>query len=538
MKAIDRVGLKQAALSVLAIVALISLKWLFDDNMGMGTINEANLLPFSRQHVETNWLPTDWYYNLPPGYRVPFIAIFGRMGAAWGFLLTSIVGRFIGYTAIASGLLFLSRRLNLRLLSLLIAIVLFLYINPAWENDVGQQGIVAGEWLIGGIEPKVIAYPLILGAIGLMLSGRYIGMMALLGLATSFHTLVGGWAFLSVAGWLMIFRHTDLRWRSIAFMLGVYVVTSAFAILPVIQQITVQDPASLFSPSFTYVYLRTPHHLNPLVWRSGWWIKAIILLVLLIGSKWLLRQEKEQGEVDQARSGLFTFTLVSLIPFGLGLIAAPFDQEGKFLQYYPFRFGDLMLPLNTCLLIACVLQQRLGRSPKSFKRGCLTFLALICLIQAPAFVKDAASLQRFPHEQQDIDSAGTAVCRWIQQNTPQAATIVTPPVDLTPFSWISERATIAKFKLVPPTAAGIGEWLNRLTDLSGAIDPWQNITRTQDNRDIIRDRLTEGYNQLTTEQAAALMQKYRSNYIVTRADHQLNLPIAYRNDRYRVYQRT
>jgi hypothetical protein len=39
-------------------------------------------------------------------------------------------------------------------------------------------------------------------------------------------------------------------------------------------------------------------------------------------------------------------TLISLIPFVLGVAIAPFDSQGRFLQYYPFRLADIMLPLT------------------------------------------------------------------------------------------------------------------------------------------------------------------------------------------------
>jgi hypothetical protein len=56
---------------------------------------------------------------------------------------------------------------------------LFLYVNP-------YQSVVAYEWLVGGLEPKSVAYGLLLLAIGLMLGGRYRWMALMLGLATHF----------------------------------------------------------------------------------------------------------------------------------------------------------------------------------------------------------------------------------------------------------------------------------------------------------------------------------------------------------------
>lgn len=61
---------------------------------------------------------------------------------------------------------------------------------------------------------------------------------------------------------------------------------------------------------------------------------------------------------DYARFELAEFTLISLIPFVAGVAIAFFDHQGTWLQYYPFRFGDMMLPLTTSLLLACNLETK------------------------------------------------------------------------------------------------------------------------------------------------------------------------------------
>ena len=66
------------------------------------------------------------------------------------------------------------------------AIALFVLAN----NPV--QGIAANESIIGGLEAKAVAYGFVILAISLMLWNFYYSMALLLGLATSFHVLVGG----------------------------------------------------------------------------------------------------------------------------------------------------------------------------------------------------------------------------------------------------------------------------------------------------------------------------------------------------------
>ncbi|MFQ3635299.1 MAG: DUF6798 domain-containing protein [Cyanobacteriota bacterium] len=531
-------------LPVLLLVGLVSLRCLLAGNMGQ--VNETNILPFARQQANPDWLPQDWYLNQPPGYRVPFIAIFGRMADAWGFLPTSIIGRLLGYTGLSAGLVFLSRRIGLSMPLLLLAMVLFLYVNTGLSGASGAQGTVSREWLFGGIEPKIPAYTCILFAIGLLLEGR-IGLAGLLlGVATSFHTLVGGWAFLSAVAWLLLWRRDLLRnWGKTGKMLALYAVGAVFSIRPVLQQLTTQSSEGRFSESFVYVFIRTPHHLNPLSWDGGWWLKPVTLLAIALGSAYLLRsiakqRRQLQTPTHRARMGLTAFLLCSLIPFAAGLLAAPFDTEGKFLQYYPFRFGDIMLPLNACLLGCCALEQAFGTGPagqatQRLRRVSLWIVAAVCAAQAVVFGQQAIALQEFPSRAQRIDENGKELCAWIQQNTPRDAIFVTPPVELDNFHWLAERATIAKFKLVPPSSVGIPEWIDRLTQLSGDVDPWVDIRRDRNNSLDIQRRMTRGYQNLSTEQAIALMQTYNAAYFLSKGLPKLALPVMYQNEDYTLY---
>jgi len=525
----NRTHWKQVSIQIVVVTAFLSLGFLLDGNMGGK--NEVDILPFARQYADPSWIPGDWYLNQPPGYRIPFLAFSGSMAAAWGFLATSLIGRLLCYTLMASGLVFLGRKLELSLPLLLLAVGLFLYVDD-------HQGIVAREWLVGGIEPKVVAYSLLLFAIGLMLTGRYRLMALLLGLATSFHTLVGGWASLVIGGWLLLRRRHHFRSiRYLGSVVIIYLIASALSIYTILEHLLTPSPTGAVEPSYVYVFIRTPHHLNPLYWSPEWWIKpAVYLLVLALSVGILWR--KGQSEKHLVRIGLAEFTLLTLIPFGLGLAIAPFDAQGTFLQYYPFRLGDVMLPLNTCLLFACALEQGcIGKARPILLFVCIVLLSGACTVQAVQFHQALVALSEFPSEQQEIEPEGKAISNWIRTNTPDDALIVTPPAELTPFTWVAERPTVAKFKFIPPTKVGVLDWYERLTDLSGTLNPWpqpgERVTFSK-----MKQALIAGYNSLTTDQAQAVMNKYDADYLLTSTTHHLDFAIAYQNSRYILYARS
>jgi len=516
----------KTGLSVLAVLTLLCLSHLARGNMA---VNEANYIVVAKQYVNPSWIPKDWYLNQPIGHQALFAIIFGRLVEAWGFLVTSIVGRFLCYSLIASALFCLGRRLGLTLPLMLLAVTMFLI----------RQSAIAGEWMIGGVEEKVCAYGLILWAIERMLNRSYRLMAFLLGLATSFHVLVGGYATLTVLGWII------LRWKTrlpdtgdiIASVLF-YLTGSLYAIEPILRQVASQPiSTSAIQPSYIYVFLRNPHHLNPFSWHS-WPRLYLYLLILLIsfGVLWWRRPTEDLSESYKSRSGLFEFTIISLIPFALALAIAPFDRQGHLLQFYPFRFGDVMLPLNTYLLTVCAVQHLLIERPyltdrvkKRLLLICILILSVIYLNQAYSFAKDLSALRRFPGHHQGVDPGQKELFDWVKLNTPKDSTIVSSP-KLAHFSWMSERATIAQFKFVPIDSTAILEWYQRLQDLSGNNSPWKDTGYTA------ASRLARDYLRLTTVQVEGLMAKYEADYFLTTVEQNLELPIAYRNESYVLYR--
>lgn len=525
--------LQSTGLTILAVLALISFKMLFSRNMGSSLVNEVDVLPLAKQHIDFNWVPYDWYLNQPVGYRYLFEVLFGRMIAAWGFLATSIVGRLLCYLLVASGLVLIGQTLKLRSPLLLLAVAMFLVNNH-------HQGIAASEWIIGGLEAKAVSYGFVLLGIWSLLEHHYCRMALLLGIATSFHVLVGGWTFLAAVSLITLTRKLSLKQWGLVFIL--YLIASASAVRLVFTQMFMPISPSPIAPSFIYVFLRLPHHLNPLSWSNHWWIRPAIYLLLLITSMTILQCQQFKSLPSQFNSllpqktqiELFQLTLISLIPFICGLAIAPFDSQGILLQFYPFRLGDVMLPLSTCLITACAIQKLFTIYAKRWLSWvCISLLAVMLVSQLGTFQKQVLALNQFPKLNADYK----ALCEWVRTYTPKETIVITPPVEFANFTWLSERATIAKFKLVPQTQAEILDWYNRLGDLSGDKFPLPNKPRTSDHRKTMMRSLTKGYNQLTTIQAITLMKQYHSTYIMTHVKHQLELPIAYQNSRYILYSR-
>lgn len=83
-----------------------------------------------------------------------------------------------------------------------------------------------------------------------------------------------------------------------------------------------------------------------------------------------------------------------------------------------------------------------------------------CSIQAVTLQKQSLGLYKFPQ----LDPEYKTLCNWVRTYTPTDATVISPPVDMVDFTWLSDRLTIAKLKLLPQAKAGILEWYQRLSD--------------------------------------------------------------------------
>ena len=524
---------------ITAVVVFLSLRLLLHKNMGSSGLNEVDVLPLARQYFDPSWMPGDWYLNQAAGYRLLFQTLIGWLIVNCGFLAASIIGRLICYVLVAVGLVFISKQLRLSLPFLLLAIVLFTYFNGS-----SQQGVIASEWMVGGLEAKAFAYGFVLMAIAFLLAKRYLFTALLLGVATSFQVLVGGWAFLTVAGWFCLhyLKRLGQISQAIPQLLLAYIIASIFAIPAIWQQLFVARPinTNLPAPSYIYVYLRLSHHLNPFTWSSKRWIEPILYLLVLVVSTILLKklasQRKCPEQDDYARQELGELALVSLIPFILGLVAAFFDSQGQLLQYYPFRFGDVMLPLITCLLLACVLEHFFWVHQHQLKFAiCTVLISLALNLQAIPFYQDLLALQQFPAQEQNVSPEWKEMSNWIRLNTAKNAVIISNPVELDNFSWLTERSTIAKFKLFAQTKARILEQYQRWDDLSGNSVLSAYLKSGSVSKQKTRKVLANGYAHLTVAQVETLMTKYKANYFLTNVAHHLDLEIAHRQSPYILY---
>ena len=190
------------AISEILILWLVIIAKVFTFNKFTG--NEYDILPFARQVYDSSWLPSDWYLNLVIGYRGVSNYFFGFLVDWLGFLNGGYAGRLISYLLLAIAFFVFFRTIRLRFSLALIVLIVFL----------GNQTLIAGEWIAGGADTKTLAYAFALLTFSFFFQKKYLIGFAFAGAALSFHVLIGTYAlFCTLVAMLLTLDswRTDLR---------------------------------------------------------------------------------------------------------------------------------------------------------------------------------------------------------------------------------------------------------------------------------------------------------------------------------------
>ncbi len=429
-----------------------------------------------------------------------------------GFLAASIAGRLAAYALLALGLAAVTHALGLR--------VVYALAVTALMDTV--RSMAAGEWIIGGVEPKVFSYGLVFLALAAIMRENppWARVALLLAIATGLHVLVGLYAtFSAVAVWgLEAWKRPAAQRISWGLVVLIVAVVAAAAI-PAYAHFTSAWNAE---DARLYITLRVPHHLDPTHWSGATWWRVAGFVALLTAAGYAVCRIAP----SPARRRLLVFCAAAAAPFVVGLAVLPFEIRWQVLSFYPFRFADVMIPFGGLVLSALALQSVLPEGTE--KRLRLAIAASLLLLLIP-FSRQIENIRRFPIDPYGGVTEGWYACtQWIRASTPPTAFFVVPPIGSESFPWLARRRALAVFKHTS-LSGGLREWQRRLTDLAGWEGPWP--ARGWDAARWIARR----YEGLSTEQAQGLMRKYDAAFFVTRAEHALALPVVYSNAEFIVY---
>jgi hypothetical protein len=407
----------------------------------------------SRRVADPTFLAADFTWSrLPPTSTVfdHLVAPLWRLGDAGR---VANVGRAVCWALLAISLAALAKTLRLPASALVIGFVLWLH----WGQTLGICGAP-----VEGFQPKSLAYPLIFAALVLVMRGRAGWAGACLGLATTFHLVVGGWACLALFLTLIARRASFPRRAIVA-----YTLAAAAFVLPLVIAGVAFAGSGLGGEmkrqmDEIYVLFAMPHCCDPDTFMS-WtaWIRALV--VFAIATVLVLAWPERRG------AGILGGFLIALVLFFfVGALARPLGAYGL-LALYPLQLAHALPALFLFVFAAAWI--RIGGAWRRFgPLGAILLLAgtigllvdrkvASALISAPGFfaveIEDARNGS--PGEVEPLDA-------WIRSATPRNSVFVTP---FLPGFWPdAERAQVASMRH-PPLDRRIVEWKQRLEALNG-----------------------------------------------------------------------
>lgn len=326
-----------------------------------------------------DWLGNDPFLNTPDSHWL-FYATFGLFSFLLSQNVMVWVGRVFVWLATACAWRRLSRVfLPVPFFSVLTAIGFAFYL---------ESFHLAGEWIIGGVEGKSFAFPLVFWGLSYFFEGKYNRGWILMGIGAAFHALVGGWAVLAcLLSWVgnQLFdrrlRGARAFLKNLTRMLPGLAIGGFVSLLGVVPALRLGLGATrevIAESRRIYVYERLSHHLvaSSLPWTFLGRFSCLVLafaLAAFLGT-FLTRRWRDDHDVEalasrSAERGRFfrlnSFVCVACLFAAFGATVdwgskwlaesgriADYHEAAGILRYYWYRLSDWAVPLGLVFGVA------------------------------------------------------------------------------------------------------------------------------------------------------------------------------------------
>jgi hypothetical protein len=507
---------------IAAEVGLVFLVFFIQGATPVPEVNEPYYLGKAIHFWNPRWAANDFFLNTADCHKVFYLA-FGWLALWLAPPALAWVGRLLTWALLA----WAWRRLSFAVVPRAwwaVPTAVLLVVLTKWFP-------MAGEWIIGGVEAKGFAYVLVFLGLEAILRNRWRRTWLLLGGASAFHVLVGGWSALA-AGivWLLAPRER-LPLRSLwPWLLG-GLALSMFGVIPALRLSWGIDPQVVREADVIYVYERLPHHLVPSEFLP---LQVYLFLGLTLAYfvvDWLV-----PGGGPRRRLRWFTVGSLAIAAVGMGVnMLHRWDEElaAGLLKYYWFRLSDVAVPLAAALLAADVLTKLpallAGRRGTPARRLAGRWIGRATLAVVVAWAGfGAAGLARprvpaadFPEVAQYW--AWRRACQWIADHTPPGVCFLTPMTSQT-FKWYSGRSEVVNWKEMPQDARSIVQWHDMLYAIH------------ERNPDSDNPQWFAALGDMGPSRLRWLGRKFAADYVLTELNPALPLPIVYQNEKYVVYR--
>ena len=460
-------------------------------------VNESHYLTKAKHYWNPSYCEGDIFLSSSFSH-LAFYATTGWLTKFVSLSTYAWIGRFAAWTLIAIGWRRVCRQLFDFPMMAVLSAVFFVLLN--------QRFHLAGEWVVGGFEGKSISYGFVLLGISFMLERRWRWVWPLLGVASMFHVLVGGWttvaalaAFLlsdsyderqivgtssSIAGATTVSRILYRLFRQmVPLLIGLTI--ALVGILPPL--LSGSDGQLQQTANAIYVSQRISHHLDfgafPILHVS----RFVLMTIVWWNFSRLVRMRQPLDVETKSRLKLLeNFTTVTLLISLAGLVFSGMSERGgeaaafahQFLRFYLFRLSDFAVPASLAL-ISGTLISRWVINRADFPRQVCAAIFIGCIATAGGVLAlenhadgrpnaDARSLPNDPENKERTDAIfrnWKRACEWVSNNTPPDAVFITPAQQQT-FKWYAGRSEVCCWKDVPQDPAAMVQWKQRIDKLT------------------------------------------------------------------------
>jgi hypothetical protein len=456
-------------------------------------VNESHYLTKAKHGWDPAWCSGDLFLSSSFSHWL-FYLTFGWLNQFLSLTHVAWIGRLTTWVLMAIAWQRLSEIVLKTPWLSIVAAAFFLILNERFH--------LAGEWVVGGFEAKGLAYCFVLLALGSLAKKQYRWLWPQLGLACSFHVLVGGWATLASIFAITVSSKrlsSSIRISSIKNISPLDRLTKywlpitlggSFALIgilpPLLSDFSANPDAKSFA-NYIYVVERISHHLSFGAFSAA---RVACFAIILFAFAAVGHFSKRLPSPSQARwSPIYNFALGSLgISFAGLILSGISESDGRLagfctglLRFYWFRLADFAVPLALSFGCLILVQQnyRIGptNDPISFQRmrkiSSLAFVAAIAMATSllifdrhadPRPRADRAALPSYPDDptrtRQTYEN-WIRVCQWIESNTPNDSVFITPDQQQT-FKWYAQRTEVVNWKDVPQDAQSMLDWRRRV----------------------------------------------------------------------------
>jgi hypothetical protein len=476
--------------------------------------NEPHYLGKAKHFWNPDWAARDFFFNSSDTHRVFYLTL-GWLTRYLELEPLAWCGRLATWALLAWAWRRLSWTVAPRPGLAVLSGFLFLTLSAGYQ--------LAGEWVVGGFEAKGLAYVLVFLALAEIARDRWRAACLLLGAASAFHVLVGGWSVVAAGcGWLLAGRERlPLKQLWPALLGGLLL--SLPGLLPGLTLDRGADPQTLRQAHEIYVFERLPHHLLPQSFRAGPIVAQIWMVLAWFALGALPAAEPRERRLRGVVIGALLIELA-------GMLISQFADShpattAALLRLYWFRLADAMLPVGIALAAAAAIA-----STRRFHLAAISACLAACLALAGYRYDEYAVSKGFqgpprtdkPGKVVDHDD-WKAACQWIAAHTPADALFLTPRSAQT-FTWYAGRGQVVSWKDLPQDAEAIVAWRERLEEIYGMEYPE------------FQGRWVKSLSLRSPARLRDLGAKYGADFLLTEADPPLDMPRLYQNNSYAVYE--